>query len=351
MKAIDPVVSVLMPVYNAAPYVEAAIRSILTQTFVDFELLVFNDGSQDESSAIIRGIQDDRLVFFDYPQNSGYVAHLNAGLRQARGIYIARMDADDIALPDRLACQVALLHNDPRVLLCGTAYTTFGQEEYDIKVPLLDREIRHQMLFHNPMVHSTVMFRRSIVQQYSLFYDAEYMPAEDYKLWYDFSKVGELRNLPIILLRYRLHPQQISVLQHEQQRRQIMAIRILQLAERGFVLSEEQQHWYRIILNQGEYLHKPAELRKAMMVMLDIVHQNEKLHAYEPVVFLNYFRTRWRDLATNLGNYEWSVLPLLLTRNPINANVWTQMVIPACKAIVRWQARKLLSWRAKMPVE
>lgn len=335
----SPLVSVLLPVYNAAEHVQEAIQSILNQTFTDFELLIFNDGSTDESCAIIQNIKDERIRFFDYTQNSGYIAHLNEGLRLAQGEYIARMDADDIAMPDRFAQQVALLEREPDVVLCGTAVETFGSEQTVAEVPLTDREIRNELPFHSPMWHPTVMFRKPVIDKYQLCYNEEYMPAEDYKLWYDLSKVGEFRNLPNVLLRYRIHPHQISACKNDLQRQRANAVRVFQLLDQGFKLSDEEQKTYADIVS-GVALQKPIELKRTMAVMQSISLQNEQLGIYDPDVFLKFFRARWLDLATTLRQYAPTLLPVLLMPSAINTANLSLRVKFMVKALVSWKVNK-----------
>jgi len=336
----SPLVSVLLPVYNAAEHVQEAIQSILNQTFTDFEFLIFNDGSTDESRAIIQNIKDERIQFFDYPQNSGHVAHLNEGLRLARGAYIARMDADDIAMPDRFAQQVALLECESDVVLCGTVYETFGSEQTVVEVPLTDREIRNGLPFHSPMGHPTVMFRKLVIDKHQLYYSEEYMPAEDYKLWYDLSKVGELRNLHNVLLKYRVHKNQISSYKNDIRcQRATNAVRVFQLLDQGFKLSEEEQKTYAVIVGSG-VLQKPIELKHTMAVMQSILHQNEQLGVYNPDVFLKFFRTRWLDLSTNLRQYAPTLLPVLLMPSAINTASLSLRTKFMVKSLVSWKVKE-----------
>ena len=128
-----PKVTVLMPVYNARFYLSKAISSIINQTFKDFEFLIFNDGSTDNSADIIYSYNDRRIRFFNSEQNFGYVYHLNYGIEIAKGEYIARMDADDISFPTRLEKQVAFMDKNPEVGVCGTWFKIYGT----------NRKIRH----------------------------------------------------------------------------------------------------------------------------------------------------------------------------------------------------------------
>ena len=207
-----PLVSVLMPVYNAEKYLAEAIESILNQTYPHFEFLIFNDGSSDASAEIIGQYQDSRIRFINAPENIGYVPHLNAGIEMAKGKYIARMDADDISHPTRLEKQVAFMEANPATGLLGTAinifnangpiFTWYPEQEYEAA--------KCYLLFDTCFAHPSVMIRREVLLQHNLRYNATYMPAEDYKLWADMVQVSQVANLKEPLLNYRESGTQIS---------------------------------------------------------------------------------------------------------------------------------------------
>ncbi len=212
----NPTISVLMPVYNAAPYLKEAIESILNQTYTDFEFLIFNDGSTDESADIIRRYDDQRIVFHDSLVNLGYVTHLNKGLQEARGQYIARMDADDIAMPERFTKQIAVLEKDTHMGICGSWMKIIHTEEV-IRYPHSHQEITDRLLIENPFAHSAVMFRTDIVRIHRLQYKQDYMPTEDFKLWSEILNFSNGHNVPEVLLHYRRHSGQISSVKNQLQ--------------------------------------------------------------------------------------------------------------------------------------
>ena len=330
-----------MPVYNAAPYVQASILSILSQTFTDFELLVFNDGSTDASGDVIDAITDTRITLINVAKNCGYVAHLNAGLAMARGKYIARMDADDIALPNRFARQISLLENHPEIGLCGTAYQTFDAQDTTVAVPLSDAEIRGAMLWYNPVGHPTVMFRRELIERHGLRYDPEYMPAEDYKLWYDLSLVTQLQNLPEVLLRYRVHAHQISAYMNGTQRANADKVRVLQLLDKGFRLTPTEQKLYCQLIHRTSLPQTSLELRRWLAVMWKIKHENQRLRAYEDHWFDSLFEQAWQEAIAGIKQYNPAHLwPVLLQRKPMehSGDVAAKMRI-AVKSLLFWKAR------------
>jgi glycosyltransferase involved in cell wall biosynthesis len=205
-----PKLSVIMPVYNAAPFLREAIDSILTQTFTDFEFLIFNDGSTDNSGEIIRSYSDDRINFFDSEINKGLAYWLNEGLKKSQGKYIARMDADDIAHPERFARQLDFLDHNNEYVLCGTCYESLPGLQYT-RLPVTDEEIKVKLLSINPFCHPSVVFRAKTVRDHNISYTAAYMPTEDRDMWVKMSQLGKVWNVELPLLKYRVHGANVSL--------------------------------------------------------------------------------------------------------------------------------------------
>ena len=132
----NPTVSVLMPVYNCADFIESSVESILLQTFSDFEFLIIDDFSTDGTYEYLQSLTDSRIKLIRKSKNTGYAISLNIGLNNARGKYIARMDADDISLPERFARQVSFMDNQPEVVVCGSWYENIGNGKGLVKYPL-----------------------------------------------------------------------------------------------------------------------------------------------------------------------------------------------------------------------
>lgn len=233
-----PLVTVLMPVYNGERHLAAALDSILAQTFVDFELLVIDDGSTDDSAAIVQHYADSRIRLERSKCNLGVVAALNRGLGLARGEFIARMDCDDISLPTRLTRQVEFLSHHPEVIACGTWMRTFGVSEEQIwKAPIDHEDIKARLLFESCLFHPTVMLRTEVLRQHQIQYDESFRHAEDFDLWTRLVKLGRLANLDEILLQYRLHSDNVGLLHQPAQLAAAKSVRARQLAELGLVSS------------------------------------------------------------------------------------------------------------------
>ncbi len=218
----SPVVSVAMSVYNAEPYLAAAIESILNQTFRDFEFIIIDDGSTDSSLKTLQkyAAQDQRIRLTSR-ENRGIPQTRNEILAQSQGEFIAVMDADDIALPDRFAQQVEFLTQHPDVVCVGGGFDMIdekGRYLTSLTVPTDDATIQKLALAgHCSICHPTAMMRRTALQQVSG-YDEAFRQTLDLDLWLRLGEIGQLANLPQPLLRYRLHAQSVSGQRREQQR-------------------------------------------------------------------------------------------------------------------------------------
>ena len=227
-----PQVTVLMPVHNGARYLGDAVRSILAQTHEDFELLIIDDGSTDGSVGVINKFSDPRIRLERNLVNLGLIATLNRGIELARGEFIARMDADDISLPERLACQLELMRTRPQLGVCGTYYEQFGSRPATvIELPTSHREIRESLLhFGCVLGHPTVMIRREVLARTGLRYDPDFPHAEDYRLWSELIWCTEFANLPKSLLHYRTHSRQVSTVHAQAQGINTTKVRMRMLA-------------------------------------------------------------------------------------------------------------------------
>lgn len=206
---IIPAVSVIIPVYNAEKYLREAIDSIIAQTFDNWELILLNDGSTDNSLEIARGYNDQRIRILNSENNHGLVYQLNRGINAALGQYIARLDADDRALPMRLQMQFDYLETHPEIALLGAAAEVIGSGEI-MKHSESRSDILIELLHRNAFIHSTVMFRKSVYLAISNGFSEAYKYAEDYYMWQLFANNSGVANLNEILIEYRLHDQQVS---------------------------------------------------------------------------------------------------------------------------------------------
>jgi glycosyltransferase involved in cell wall biosynthesis len=230
-----------MPVYNAKAYVRQAVESILTQTFGDFEFIIIDDGSTDESPAILRELaKKDLRIHLTSRLNTGYAKALNEALQQARGQYIARMDADDIAMPDRFEKQVAYLRQHPQVVLVGSRILMIDPLGTPLHTPehkLTHDEIQQQLLEGSgwAVVHPAAMMVREQVMALGG-YRTELEPSEDLDLFLRLTERGQAANLSDVLLHYRQHPKSVNHTRFEQQNRNKRIIITEAYARRGLEL-------------------------------------------------------------------------------------------------------------------
>ena len=208
-----PLVSVLLPVYNAQDYLRESIDSILNQSFSDFELIIVNDGSTDQSKEIIDSYIDSRIKRI-HQDNAGLPVSLNRAIAIAKGQYLARQDADDVSLPNRLAEQVGFMEANTDYGLLGTwAQILESRTPTNRKLnhPCENGELQFKLLFYNCFVHSSVMIRKEVLNISGTYPEnPEKFPPEDYDLWLRIANVAKIANLPSALLQYREVPGSIS---------------------------------------------------------------------------------------------------------------------------------------------
>ena len=206
-----PIVSILFPVYKTASFLREAVDSILAQSFKDFELIVLDDCTPDNAEEILDSYTDPRIVRYRGEKNAGLSNVLNIGIEMARGKYIARMDSDDLSMPDRLKVQVDYLEAHPEVDLVSVGMRLFGAKE-DVWVREQDPEkVKINALFHSPVLHASSMWHKDRFEEKALRFRQEMVPAEDYDLWVRALVRGlTLVNLPVVLYQYRIHPNQAT---------------------------------------------------------------------------------------------------------------------------------------------
>jgi glycosyltransferase involved in cell wall biosynthesis len=226
-----PKISVIMPVYNGRRYLSEAVSSILNQTEADFEFVIVDDGSSDDSVKIIESFSDPRIRLIK-KKHSGLIETLNIGIKESRGEYIARMDADDRALPLRLEKQLSRFEADKSLALCGSwsfLIDENGEKISEMRYPKISQtEIKKQALLHNPFIHSSVMIKKSILDQVGI-YRSFWKHVEDYELWTRIIFKYETVNIPENLLEYRIHSNQITANKKRSMKLRGVLVRILAL--------------------------------------------------------------------------------------------------------------------------
>lgn len=297
-----PLVSVILPVYNAEKYVENAIQSILDQSYSNFELLVIDDGSTDRSLDKIRSFTDKRIIVIENNKNIGLVASLNKGIESSRGSYIARMDADDESMPDRFKRQVEYLELHPDIGVLGTATLTFGSNRSVITHYLPAHDGLLTLLFFNScMCHPSVMMRKNVLDSDKIRYDEAYRNAEDYDMWTRLSAVTKLANLHEPLLKYRIHETQITQAKKADVNSSATAIRKRQLELLHIEPSAREVELHDSIA-QSNAISGVAELSEMEQWLIRLVDSNLRYKVVSPEVFSSYITDIWLDLCARSGS-------------------------------------------------
>jgi glycosyltransferase involved in cell wall biosynthesis len=202
-----PKTTFLLPAYNSGKYIADTIQSVLAQTERDFELLIIDDASPDNTFEVASSFQDRRIKLIKNPHNLGLVGTLNMGLDMIDSDYIARMDNDDICVPNRLEKQLSFMEVNKEVGLCGSSIQYFPNH-LNLKLPVFDSAIKFGLLFGNTIAHPSVILRRSALRDTR--YSEEFTNAEDYEMWTRLALKTKFYNIPDYLIKYRIHENQMS---------------------------------------------------------------------------------------------------------------------------------------------
>lgn len=293
MKSGSPKVTVLMPVYNAEKHLNEAIDSILNQTFTDYEFLIINDGSTDNSKNIILSYQDPRIRLVENNLNIGLTKSLNKGIDLSTGTYIARMDCDDISLPDRLQKQVAYMDANPDIDICGTWFRYFGNTgERTVFLPENHEDIKCGLLFYTTMAHPSIIIRKKKLLENNLYYDPAYISAQDYELWVRSLKYLRYHNIGETLLLYRLHDKQVG---HRDYDRQFTSARLVlktQLKNLLITPTEEDLDMHQSLCT-GIFEQNENFLTRVEKWLYMLQAANRKLRFYSDTAFEYLIHERW----------------------------------------------------------
>jgi glycosyltransferase involved in cell wall biosynthesis len=306
-----PLVSVVMPVYNSEKYLKEAMDSILSQSYPKLELVIVDNGSSDSSNEIVSSYSDSRIRFLQNEQNFGIVFSRNKGLEAAAGKYVATLDSDDIALPDRLEKQVNFLEAHPDYGLCGTFYHTIdgnGRLLKKINLPTLDQDIQTCLTIGNCFGNSTMMLESKLAKE--LKYRADYDLVEDYELWYRISKRAKVANLPLCGTYYRVHGSNLSVARMNDMFASVKKIHeeVLTDLEIDFSASELELHANMLtgnidaFMQDNHYQELESWICKFYIKLSGMPQYNEKLLfelLAEKWIAISYKTKRYRNLLSN----------------------------------------------------
>ena len=294
-------ISVIMSNYNTPEeYLRPAIESILNQTYQNFEFIIIDDCSTDNSLSIIESYTDDRIKIIKNEQNLGITKSLNRGLAVAKGEFVARMDADDISLETRFEKQVEFLRSHPDHIVCGTGVELIGDWQTKHCNKFICRKIPDKeafqihLLFGNypNIVHPTAMFNHSLLIKYNITYNENYILAQDYRMWISCSEVAECANIPETLLFYRIHGKAVSSDKKELQKNIAIQIMQEQLDKLNVELSDEYAGIHKDFLCG----RKPYEIRCKKWIKT-LLKQNKKCKIYNQKKMKKILWKKWTEIS------------------------------------------------------
>ncbi len=322
-----PEISVIMPVYNAGKFLAAAIESILKQNHTDFEFIILDDASTDNSLEIINKFCDPRIVLSANVENLGVARSLNKGIELARGRYIVRMDADDISMPNRLARQIRFMQDHPEIGISGGWVQIFGNGPPSIaRVPSNPDEIAAYMLFETPLWHVTVIMRRELIIQHKLRYNPTFSRSEDYDLWTRAIVHFPLANLDEVLVRVREHGASATRANWDEMTKQTEIILGRLLEQSGFSVSVEDIAFHHRV-GRGYRMNSKKEVEKAEKWLQNLIELNSQKQTFSDVYLRRAVAKVWFRVCSNSGPLgfwifrKWIGSPLRHLTRPPSANL------------------------------
>ncbi|KEO72594.1 glycosyltransferase family 2 protein [Anditalea andensis] len=313
-----PLVTVLMPAYNVGKYLNESIDSILSQTYGEFVFLIINDGSTDNTEEIILGYKDKRIKYLRNEHNIGYIESLNKGIDLISSKYILRMDADDVALPDRLEKQVNLMESRPDVVVCGSGKINFySGEPHTESVAYTISDENHLLfssIFNTSIPHPSAILRTDILKLYGLKYDKDYYYAEDKAMWLDMAQYGKLYNIEEPLIKYRIHLNQVSIKFNETQRVNSITKTKLVLARHGLELDVNELHPLRLIC-YPQVCEKITDIYQVEALVFKIKNHFGKVGGFDEIFVSSFLNGRLYTLVSRSTVLGLSLLKFIQSSN------------------------------------
>lgn len=334
-----PKVSVVLPVYNAALYVKEAVQSVLNQTFQNFELLIYNDGSTDNSLEILQQFEDSRIRIVNYEKNIGLIQLLNNAFSEAKGEYIARMDADDVCLPDRFEKQVGFLDQHPNIGICGGFLEIIGTNEIN-KKPALDKDLRWWIFKGSPFAHPSVMIRNKVLIHSNLKYNPDAYVVEDFDLWWRMAFVTQLANLETVLLKYRIHPNQVSSSKNDLQLENLRKSQIEFMKNLGISAAKYDPDFINKMLSR-ELICTANNFKKTWMFFKDLLSSKDAVEFFGVEDIQEKRFKHASTMINNLIHYKREMLSLLFDKEftALLRNAGIQPIIFFFKSLIQWKTK------------
>ena len=275
----NPTISVIMSTYNEEKYIETSLKSLLNQTFSDFEIIIVDDASVDNTRILIEKLEDKRIHLICNEENQGLTKNLNQALKYAKGKYIARMDGDDIALPRRFEKQVKYMDRHPDTMLVSCYTKSFGDSDLIFALPDNSEILKIRMLVRPVYAHPGFMMRRELVEA-GYQYDEEYRTAQDYEFASRVAGKFKIGLVPEVLLLYRVHKKQISARAGNQQFTNADKIRKRQLEQVGVHLSETEWQDYLLLVREVK-VGDLEVFERVNIIIQKLIEGNQKSKIYD----------------------------------------------------------------------
>ena len=320
----EPLVSVLLPAYNAGNFITEAINSIISQTYKNLEIIIINDGSTDDTEEKINNIKDHRIKLFENEVNLGLIQTLNKGIELCNGKYIARMDADDISFPKRIELQVQKLEENSEYGICGTWFETYNGSKLlsTSKYNVSNDEIQIHLLYQIHLCHGTAIFRKEVLDYFK--FDKNYVHAEDFELWSRIKTKYKMTNIPEILYRVNRHENNVSVLNSKVQTKNTLRIMSNQLEDiLHYEVSEDLLILYRDFCHANFNLNL-NQIIKIGYLINDLANSEYNLNLNNPKAFIEYLTDKWEHLCYNNLNKNKQVNTVWKQFSPIKPSLKLQ---------------------------
>ena len=305
-----------MPVYNSAKYLGEAINSILNQTCTDFEFLIIDDGSSDDSVEIINSYKDDRIRLVTNNKNFGQSFSMNRGIKIAKGKYLAIMHADDISFPLRIEKQLKFMENNLEIGVCG-AWTQLIGKSKGVHVLETDNDLIKIKLFTNQnLSHPAVMIRMKILKKHYLLYDTAFIVAQDYDLWVRMFEHCSFANLAEPLIKYRTHNHQTSIINIEKYEAETNRILQNLLKKLGIRLDNSCLILHNKIFS-GVGIDSVI-IKEAFKYLVRLRYSNIRKKVFEPIAFNEFLKSNWRRIMFKNNHKFLYWVSVLLFFRPVN---------------------------------
>jgi len=309
-----PQLSIIITTYNSGKYISQAIESVLAQTFGDFELIIINDGSTDNTKEIVSAFSDERIKYFENEKNEGIVFSRNKGLKLAQGSYIGMLDADDIAHPNKFENQIDFLERNPEYGMVGSWAKFIDAEGKHVpgswKLKAKPQAIPAIMLFKNYFLQSAVLYRRECISGYE--FKEGFEIGEDYLIWYEILKEWKAWNLQQYLLDYRVHEKSITQSNIDFKREKEKEIFGIILKGLEIEPSDEELELH-LTIREGNTIDNIKTLLSIEKWLLKIIAQNRLLNIYNQKILERIVFERWLKVCSKAGVLHFKMLKHLIT--------------------------------------